>query len=95
MRRAASWISLAFDSWAMGVEASAVIGMRLTKLAAGGADADAEAQRMVAEKVGAAIELQMLAATGGLGTSLESAAGRSLRHVRKKVRANRRRLGRR
>ncbi len=95
MRRAASWISLAFDSWAMGVEASAVIGMRLTKLAVGRADANAEAQRLVAEKVATAVELQMLAATGRLGTSLESAAGRSLRHVRKKVRANRRRLGRR
>lgn len=49
---------------------------------------------MVAEKVGAATELQTLAATGGLGRSLESAAGRSLRHVRRKVRANRRRLAR-
>ena len=95
MRRAQSWMSLAFDSWSTGLEASAVIGLRLMKLSAGGAEAGAEAQRMVAEKVDAAIELQMLAVTGGLGTSWETAAGRSLRHVRKAVRANRRRLRRR
>ncbi|HEX4739142.1 MAG TPA: hypothetical protein VH331_16450 [Allosphingosinicella sp.] len=95
MNRAASWMSLAFDSWSMGLEASAVIGLRLMKLSAGDAEAGAEAQLMIAEKVGAAIELQMLAATGGLGKTWETAAGRSLRHVRKAVRANRRRLGRR
>jgi len=88
-------MSLAFDSWSMGLEASAVIGLRLMKLSAGDAEAGAEAQLMVAEKLGAAMELQMLAATGGLGTSWETAAGRSLRHIRKAVRANRRRLGRR
>jgi hypothetical protein len=88
-------MSLALDSWSMGVEASAVMGLRLMKLSEGGAEAGAEAQLMVSEKVGAAIELQMLAVTGGLGKTWETAAGRSLRHVRKAVRANRRRLGRR
>jgi hypothetical protein len=94
MRRTASWMSLAFDSWSMGVEASTVIGLRLMKLSAGDEEAGAEAQLMVAEKVGTSIELQMLAAAGQLGTTWESAARGSLRHVRKAVRANRRRLAR-
>jgi hypothetical protein len=41
------------------------------------------------------MELQWLAATGALGTDFELAAARSLRHVSRKVRANRRRLGKR
>ena len=34
-RRKDPWTSLAFDSWALGMEASAVIGLRMMKLAAG------------------------------------------------------------
>ncbi|HWU81497.1 MAG TPA: hypothetical protein VN158_15715 [Caulobacter sp.] len=91
-RRKDPWTSLAFDSWALGLEASSVIGLRMMKLAAGGAAAQAEAQLMVGEKVAAGLMLPMLAATGQLGTSGHAIASGSLAHLRKKVRANRRRL---
>lgn len=95
MGRPPDLLSIAFDSWAMGIQASAVIGLRAVRIAAGGAEAAAEAQLMVTEKIDAAMELQWLAATGALGTDFERAAARSLRHVSRKVRANRRRLGKR
>jgi len=47
---------------------------------------------MVGEKFEAALEFQMLAWTGGLGTSYPEAAAKSLQHFGKAVRANRRRL---
>jgi hypothetical protein len=47
---------------------------------------------MVSEKVVAAFELQAIALTGGLGLTPLSAASKTLRHYRRKVRANQRRL---
>ncbi len=91
-RRSNPWLRLGWDAWALSLEASTVIGLRTMKLAAGGAAADAEAARMVAEKVKASLELQTLALTGGLGTSAPGAAAKTLGHYRRKVRANRRRL---
>ncbi len=86
------WTSLAFDSWSLGLEASTVIGLRMMKLAAGGAAAQSEAQLMVGEKVATSMTLPMLAMTGQLGASGPAIAAGSLAHLRKKVRANRRRL---
>jgi hypothetical protein len=92
MTRKDPWTRLAFDSWALGVEASSVVGLRMLKLAAGGAAAQAEAQRMVSEKVAASLTLPMLAMTGRLGSTAPAVASKSLAHLRRKVRANRRRL---
>lgn len=86
------WIGLSMDAWTMGLEASAVIGLRTLKMAAGGAEAQAEAQRMVSEKTAAAMELAVRAMTGGLGASPAAAAAGAVSHYRRKVRANRRRL---
>ena len=86
------WTSLAFNSWSLGMEASTVIGLRIMKLAAGGAAAQAEAQLMVGEKMATSVTLPMLAMTGQLGTSGPAVATRSISHLRRKVRANRRRL---
>jgi hypothetical protein len=47
---------------------------------------------MVAEKVQAAVDLQIKAMTGGLGFTASAAAAKTLNHYRRKVRANRRRL---
>ena len=47
---------------------------------------------MVAEKIEAALSWQTLALTGGLGTTPQSAARKSLAHYRRRVHANRRRL---
>ncbi|WP_297512559.1 hypothetical protein [uncultured Caulobacter sp.] len=91
-RRKDPWASLAFDTWSLGLEASSVIGLRLMKLAAGGAAAQAEAQLMVGEKLAAGMTLPMLAMTGQLGATHAAIASGSVAHLRRKVRANRRRL---
>jgi ABC-type sugar transport system substrate-binding protein len=86
------WLAVGLDAFALGLEASTVIGLRTMKLAAGGAKGEAEARRMVAEKVDAAVALQHLAMTGALGFSAPSAAAKTIKHYRRRVRANRRRL---
>ncbi|HTU11948.1 MAG TPA: hypothetical protein VMG08_13745 [Allosphingosinicella sp.] len=95
MARSPSWMKLAMDSWSLGLEASTVIGMRMLKLAEGGPAAAAECDRMVREKLEAAAELQLLAMTGALGATSRRAAGKAVGHVRKRVRANKKRLARR
>jgi hypothetical protein len=47
---------------------------------------------MVAEKVETALALQAVALSGGLGMTPQQAVSKSLKHYRRKVRANRRRL---
>jgi hypothetical protein len=86
------WLRAGFSAWNLGVESSVVIAMRMAKLAAGGASGAAEAQLMVSEKIRAALALQTKAMTGGLGVTPHRAAGRTIAHYRRKVRANRRRL---
>jgi len=86
------WLRVGFDAWGLGLEASAVIGLRTLKLASGGSLAEAECRRMIEEKVRAGIELQNLALTGFLGLTPHRAATTALTHYRRKVRANRRRL---
>ena len=90
--RANPWIGIGFDAWRLGLEASTVIGLRTLKIAQGGAAGEAEAQRMVSEKVKAGLALQTVALTGGLGLTPASASARTLAHYRRKVSANRRRL---
>lgn len=86
------WMRLTMDTWALGVEASSVIGLRTLKMAAGGAAAQAEAELMVREKIESGLALQARAMTGGLGLTAHGAAARTVAHYRRKVRANRRRL---
>jgi hypothetical protein len=94
-RRGNPWIGIGLDAWALGLEASAVIGLRAMRLAQGGVAARAEAQRMVSEKLEAALALQAQALTGGLGATPASASKRTIAHYRRKVNANRRRLSKR
>lgn len=56
------WISLGMKVWQIGFEAQSVIALRMLRLAAGGARAEAEASRMVTEKILAAEEAQMTVA---------------------------------
>lgn len=86
------WMRLTMDTWALGVEASSVIGLRTLKMAAGGAAAQAEAELMVREKIESGLALQARAMTGGLGLTAHGAAARTVAHYRRKARANRRRL---
>ncbi len=60
------WWQLGVDATLLALESQAVIGLRLTKLAAGGTAAQAEAQRMVSEKIFAAGEAAMQIVTGSL-----------------------------
>ena len=80
------------DTWRLGMEASAVVGLRVMKIAQGGAAGQAEAELMVSEKVESVMALQMQAMTGGLGVTPASASARTIAHYRRKVNANRRRL---
>ncbi|UUL83995.1 hypothetical protein OKW76_05825 [Sphingomonas sp. S1-29] len=89
----AAWTQASIDAWTLGAEASTVIGMRMAKMAVGGAAADKEAQLMVSEKMQAMAELQMQMLTGGLGTTALSGTQKTLKHYKKKVAANRKRLG--
>jgi len=86
------WIGIGFDAWRLGMEASAVIGLRTLKIAAGGPAGAAEAERMVNEKIDAALALQKQALTGALGLSPATMSARTLAHYQRKVSANRRRL---
>jgi hypothetical protein len=78
----------------LGAEAASVIALRGVKFATGGDLTGREARRMVAEKVEAAQALQALALSGGLGLTAPAIVGKTLKHYRRKVRANRRRLSR-
>lgn len=82
------WMTLA-------VEAQTVIWLRLMRIAAGGAAAEAECARMVSEKSAAALAAgsdAMLAAMAG--RTAEAIARTTLAGYRRQVRANRRRLTR-
>lgn len=82
---------MSLNAWSLGAEASAVIALRMMKIASGGKGGEAEAGRMISEKIDAGLDLQRMAMTGGLDLSGRGAA-RTLGYYRRKVRANRRRL---
>lgn len=69
-----------------------VIGLRSVMFTTWDLKAQKEAELMVAEKIGAALELQLRAITGGLGATPYSAMSKSTAHYRKAVSSNRRRL---
>lgn len=89
---AADWMALGMNSWMLGFEAAWVIQLRLLKLAAGGAAAEAEAGRMVGEKVSANIQLGAKLASGRLGQGGAKTGAAIVRHYAKPVKANARRL---
>lgn len=91
-RQRGDWLSIGMDAWMLGAEAAMVIGLRSATFAMGGAKARREARRMVAEKVEASAALGMALATGQLGTDAKSVTRGAVTHLRKKVRANRKRL---
>lgn len=87
------WNRLALESWALCVEASGVIWLRMMKLGAGGPKASRESRLMVEEKLLANWELgwKLLATPS---KTPQRNARRTVRHYRQKVRANQRRLSR-
>jgi len=90
------WLDLSFKAFHLGIEAQSVVARRMLRLASGGARAEAEAHRMVSEKAVAAIEAQAVTTAAALaGHKGHVVAGKALRVLRKRVRANKRRLSRR
>jgi hypothetical protein len=81
------WLGLGFATAQLQFEAQRVIALRMAKLAAGGAAAQAEAMRMVNEKSAAAAEAALIVAAGGSPKKV-------IRRYRTRVRANARRLTR-
>jgi hypothetical protein len=87
------WIALGLQTMQLGMEMQSVIALRLMRLAAGGASGRSEASRMIAEKIAAAGEAQMAGASAVMtGRPGNAVAGKVLRVLRKRVRANKRRL---
>ena len=86
------WLTAGFDMWMLGAEAASVMALRTARIAAGGAAGAAEAELMVTEKVRAAIELQTRFMTGTLGMTPLGATQGTLKHYRRKVATNKRRL---
>ena len=87
-----AWLTAGFDMWMLGAEAASVMALRTARIAAGGVAGAAEAELMVTEKVHAAIELQTRLMTGALGMTPLGATQGTLKHYRRKVAANKRRL---
>ena len=87
-----AWLEAA----SFGAEAQRVIALRMMRLAAGGAVAASETQRMLLEKVIANTQAQFAACmTLAAGRHIEAAARAAAKPYRKAVRANHRRLTRR
>jgi hypothetical protein len=90
------WFALSLNAAQIGIEAQSVIGLRMLRFASGGARMEAEATRMVTEKVAAAVEAQTAAAIAAVsGRPHHVVANKALKVFKKRVRANRRRLSRR
>lgn len=90
------WLALWMQIARLGFEAHSVMTLRLLRLAAGGARARSEADRMVREKPAALAEAQTAAAVAAMtGAPGPKAAKAMLKAYKKRVRGNKRRLQRR
>jgi hypothetical protein len=87
------WVRLSLDVVKLGVESQTVVALRLMKLAQGGHAAADEACLMVTEKIGAAVSAPLHLAPDAFMGGPE-AARRTTAVLRRKVRANQRRLSR-
>jgi hypothetical protein len=89
------WLDVALKAMQLGVDAQSVMALRMIRLAAGGAQAQSEAQRMVLEKIAAVAEVQTAIASAILdGHEDHVVASKALGAFDKRVRANKRRLSR-
>jgi hypothetical protein len=67
------------------MEASSVTALRMMKIASGGTTGDAEAKRMISEKIKAGVDLQKMAMNGALSLAGSGAAAKTLGYYRRKV----------
>jgi hypothetical protein len=84
---------MAFQSTMLAIEAQQVIAMRLTKMALGGPDVQKEAELMVSEKLETMAEGSRMMMMAALGGQSDMGADKVVQLYRRKVRANKRRLG--
>ena len=88
-----AWFALTAQATRMCWDAQAVMLLRTMRIAKGGARAEAEAQRMITEKLAALAEAQLAAATATLkGSKKHRVAKKALAVYARRVRRNRRRL---
>jgi geranylgeranyl pyrophosphate synthase len=87
-----AWFALSARAARMCWEAQAVIWLRGLRIAQGGAKAEAETTRMVAEKAGALAEAQVAMAAVLKGSRSHRVTKKALGAYGKRVRRNRRRL---
>jgi hypothetical protein len=81
------------DAMRFGFEVQSVIALRLIKIAAGGAGSNAEVARMVTEKVKALADAQTAGAGAvAQGKNIKVATKRAMTPIKRRVRANHRRL---
>jgi hypothetical protein len=86
------WADMAVQSTMLAIESQQVIAMRLTKFAMGGPGVDREATLMVSEKMESLAQVGQMVMMAALGGHHDMGAGKVVRHYRKKVSANVRRL---
>jgi hypothetical protein len=88
-----SWFALTFKMAELGFEAQNIVALRLMRLAAGGSSGQAEATRMVGEKISALGEAHIAGTTAVVKRrSVNVVAQKIIRIYEKRIRANRRRL---
>ena len=88
-----AWFALSSQAARVCWEAQAVMLLRGLRMAQGGAKAEAEAQRMITEKVAALAEAQVAATVATLkGSKRHRVAKKALSVYARRVRRNRRRL---
>jgi hypothetical protein len=81
------------DAMRFGFEVQSVITLRLLKIAAGGEGSGGECARMVTEKVKAVADAHMAGAVAlAQGKSITTATKRAMAPIKRRVRANHRRL---
>lgn len=89
------WFALSTQAAHLGWEAQNVVALRMMRMAAGGARAQTEGQRMVTEKFAALAEAQAVAvATAIEGGNPHRVTKKMLGVYKRRVRGNRRRLSR-
>ncbi len=84
--------SMLQGAW-LAMEAQQVIALRLMKLAMGGPAAKQEAHRMMAEKLDAATEAAGIMAAAAMRGAQDGGTNAVVQMLRRRVRANRKRLG--
>jgi hypothetical protein len=93
-----SWPNMAFANMALqgtmlAIEAQQVIALRLAKMALGGPNMQQEATLMVSEKLETLAEGGQMMMAAALGGKHDLGADKVIQLYRRKVRANRKRLG--